>query len=340
MRVEFYLTSVMEISHLAPVVRALRERGVDAVFVSDRVDAVFVFGQRSDVHQYGYYDADQAEAVLDGQHLPFVSRYNPDADLALTIQTAEYIGMYRKRKARVMYGVGVVAPETYLRASTGGFDFYLVPGYFSLLTQFQYHGLPSAILPHERVKVVGYPRLDTYFNLPALDIRAKPMILYLPSWSNRSSINRLVGPLSCLLDRFTVIAKPHHLTALREPDRVDMLRSAGIQVSDHAQSPHSLLAAADLVIADLSSGAYTEAILAQKKVLGITTLAERPRLLVPAIGNLPMCFADDDVGDAVERALRFDWLKRDVERLRSYLFDTSEGSDAARAADAIVSAIK
>ena len=48
----------------------------------------------------------------------------------------------------------------------------------------------------------------------------------------------------------------------------------------------------------------------------------------------------DDVVDAVERALRFDWLKRDVQRLRSYLFDTSEGSDAARAADAIISAVK
>src|SRR5208337_1688968 len=97
MRVEFYLGVETEVSHFAPVLRALLKMGVDATFVSVRLDPK-------------WYNVDIAEALIHELKLPVARLPNPNADLAVACYLQHMLRDYRKLRARMMYGPSLTAP--------------------------------------------------------------------------------------------------------------------------------------------------------------------------------------------------------------------------------------
>lgn len=356
MRVEYYLTYPEEVLHFAPVLHALVRMGVDAYFVSRRGDA------NTAVAGWDTLDANAADALMERLKLPFVPLPDPNADIALTILNGRILRDYRKLRARMMYGVGLVPPKYDLarmlvrriwgkledRLSNPGFDLYLVHGEFSRQTsiQFLHHGLPSAALPPQQVQTIGYPRFDAWFNSPldSQPIRAKygansyrPAILYLPTWQYRSSIDAFTDSIFALSGRFEIFVKPHHLTYRIEPERIQKLSSGPVRMLSPTTPPEEAFAVADIVISDVSSGALTEAILVNKKVVCLAQSYEVENLLLPEIRRqIPICFVPEDLSQKIDEALALDTRSGGIQELRRYMFDTSEGADGERAARAIV----
>ncbi|MFZ0888807.1 MAG: polysaccharide deacetylase family protein [Candidatus Binataceae bacterium] len=328
----------MDVSAFAPVLRALVKMGVDALFVSRRDDPALV-GRR-------WYDADTAEALFDRLQLPFERFPNPDADIALTISVrGEMLQGYRKLRARMMYGVGVV--PYYSAPVSRAFDLYLVHGSFNRRTSIQLLQFGRPALPPDRVRTMGYPRFDAWFNNPPdpQTMRkkygaesSKPALLYLPTWEDhRSSIDAFADSILALSDRFEILAKPHHLTLRWEPERVERLKSGQLQMLSPSMPPEEAFALADVVIADVSSGAFTEAIFLNKKVVCLARKEEVESLLLPELKRqIPFCLVPEELSQKVSEALALDYRSGELQALRQEMFDTTNGADAARAAQAIV----
>jgi hypothetical protein len=316
--------------------------GVNAYFVLRRGD--------TSTAQLGLYstDADAAEALMERLQLHFVPLPNPNADIALTIHNGRILRDYRKLRARMMYGVGLVSPEYYSSGMSVGFDLYLVHGEFSRQPsmQFLHHTVPSAPLPPEQVRTIGYPRFDAWFNNPPNSqlIRVKygtnphkPAILYLPTWQYRSSVDTFADSIFTLSERFEIFVKPHHCTYRLEPARIKSLSSGPVRMLDPTTPPEEAFAVSDIVIADVSSGALTEAILLNKKVVCLARRNEVENLLLPEIRrHITICVAPEKLSQSINEAVALDTRSRQIQKLRRYMFDTTEGVDAARAARAII----
>ena len=330
------LAGAVDVRHFAPVLRALLDMGVDAVFVSR--DAPDLAGEE-------HYDADSAEALLDQLQLPYVRSSNPSADLAVTVTTTgEELADHRKLRARMMYGVGVT--PYYAAPGRRPFDLYLVHGPFNRRSSIQTLQFGSP-LPAEQVRTIGYPRFDAWFNNP-LDQQAvgkkygaavsKPVLLYLPTWQDhRSSIDLFADSIFAFSDRFEIFAKPHIASFRFEPERMERLKSGPVHVLSPSMPPEDAFALADVVLSDMSSGAFAEAIFLNKKVICLARKEELESLLLPEIGRLiPVCLTPDSLSQKVAEAQGLDYGSGELQALRHEMFDTTNGNDADRAARAIV----
>jgi hypothetical protein len=330
-RIEFALTTAMEVSHYAPIARALMELGAEVNFAVSGTRAV------------GWDDPDDIKRTLCG--LSFTTFANLDADVAITIQSAEFLRYYHGLKVRFMYGVGLVAPEHKQPIDRRySFDYYLVPGPFSVRVQFTEHSLPSPLLPPERVKIIGYPRFDAWWNgdhewTDATRFDLKPVLLWLPTWGAASSIPRFIDAIAALSDRYEIWVKPHHGTASHEPLRMNMLANAPMKVIDYTEPPERSFAVASVVLADLASGAFTESLFLGKSLLGLCDQDDIMRRLI-----------DRDILKAVAVCAHGDILAHSIEALRminpakhqafvSDLFDSTRGHDGERAARAIMECV-
>ena len=332
MLVEFYLINGMEVLHFAPVARALARMGADARFVS----------QRGEANTKGrYYDADTAEAVMDQLQLPYVSHPNPNADLALTTYLSFTLRDYRKLRARFMYGVNLVwyDSRSWLPLHHKGFDLYLMHGPFNRWLATQY-------VDPKQVAMIGYPRFDTWFRNPCDQnlVRekygvagSKPTILYLPTWQHRSSIDTFADSIFALSDRFEIVVKPHHMTYQFESDRMRKLKSGPARMLNPNTLPEEVFTLGDVVISDIDSGGLTEAIFLKKHTVCLATTEQLDNLLLPEIKQeIPICLAPEELSQKVDEATALDFGSEGLQKLRRYMFDSSEGADAERAAKAIV----
>jgi hypothetical protein len=333
MRVEFYLIDAMEVLHFAPVARALINMGVEVVFVSVRGDA---HPRRS-----GWYDADAAEGLLNRLQLPFASVPNPNADIAVTTQSRYVLLGYRNLRARMHYAITLDSSQIPAPRSSyfAGFDLYLVHGPFDLSILTRY------VAP-DLVVIMGSPRFDAWFNrglnhaLPrrGKDISGpKPRILYLPTWSRGSSIDRFAQSVFALSERFEILVKPHHCTYRMEPERMERLNSGPVRMLSPHTLPEEAFSLGDIVISDMDSGSLCEAVLLNKHAVCLATSEQLGNLLLPEITRvLPICIEPGDLSQKVDKAEALDPLSESFQKLRRFLFDTTGGADAERAARAIV----
>lgn len=325
MRIEFYLSDEAEVCHFAPVLRELLKMGVEATFVSVRRDPK-------------WYNADRAKALIDALELPVATGPNPDADLAIATYTHDVLRDYRRLRARMMYGINLtftfsVQPSIALWYS--GFDLYLVHGPLIRRIATQY------VRP-EQVRTIGYPRFDGWFNNPgeAQVIRqkhkvtgSKPVILYLPTWQHRSSIDAFADSVFALSERFEILVKPHQCTFRMEPERMHKLNSGPVRMLAPTMPQEEAFALVDVVLTDLSSGALSDTIFLNKEAVGLGTKEELNNLLLPEVGrHIPICLAPEDLSQKVSEALALDLRSGEIQELRKELFDSTEGGDAARAA--------
>jgi len=332
MRIEFYLISAMEVLHFGPVARALARMGVDVVFVSHR-GAANSLGP-------GLYDADAAEELIERMQLRFVPIPNPDADIAVTTNCTHVLRGYRKLRAKLNYGINLLRYSfSAARALFEGFDLYLVHGPFDL-------SIATRYVNPKRVAIIGYPRFDAWWSRPsdpALVRKkhglagSKPTILYLPTWEHRSSIDTFADSVFDLSERFEILIKPHHVTFWVEPERMEKLRSGPVKMLSPYALPEEAFALADIVISDIGSGALSEAIFLNKHTLCLATTEQVTKLLLPEIKReIPVCLAPEQLSQKVDEATALDPGSEGLQKLRRYMFDTSEGADAERAAKAIV----
>ena len=335
MKVEVYLTTIMEISHVAPIVRALLTMGVDAKCVSPQT--------RPKAMAYGWDDADATEALLDSMGLPWAKTPDYDADCVLTIQSAAFVAPYRNIRIRMSYGVGLVAPDEQriMPVVAKDFDYYLVHGPFEQRVQFKYYTVPSPMLPAARVKVIGYPRFDEWFTtfdhlLVARyqDLaRNKPILLWLPTWGRSSSIDRYLDAIVALSDKYQIWVKPHHGTVTWERERMVKLAETPFRIIDFTDPPEPSFAAASVVLADLSSGAFSEAVFLNKRLVGLSTFSEIANLLVPINHSIPIACTPDHLMSAIGTSELTASRRTEI---RPDLFDSTEGADGQRAAKTVV----
>lgn len=328
MRIEFILTSAMEVSHFAPIVQALRALNHDALFAFPQT---LISGETP----YGFDDLDTILAAVKDLS-PKVPCERVDlirTDAGVTTFPATYINYHHAKTFRMQYGASVIGDISEHPMGKES-DFYLVHGELGRRIQFEHHGLPSPMIPDNRVKVIGYPRLDGWWEHPPGDARIRANILWMPTWSVRSSIDQYIDVIDGMQsDRINVWVKPHHCTERWEPERMDKLSRFALINSSSCQE--YVFEPADLILADLSSGAFAEALLVGKPVVGLSNPEEHKRALID-LCYLPTVTDPQYLSLVIEEALKDDWDDSHLDNIRDWLFTTTRGHDGELAARTIL----
>lgn len=339
MKIQFILMTTTEVSHFAPVIAALRELGQDAGFAIPRM---IIEGQTP----FGWSDLGSLKQAVSNLW-PKVPCEAVDFECEAVVTTQAGEGFERFSRAgifRMQYGVGLVDPKTEHPMGQAA-DFYLVHGELGRRVQFSAHGIPGPLLPDERVKVIGYPRLDGWWTLVERSSRVpyaatKPTLLWLPTWSTRSSIDSYLDAISHLSAKFHIIVKPHHCTARWEPRRIRRLDGTSIELFPSTADTPDLMWYADIILADLSSGAYVEALHIGKPVVGLGTQEDIEHLIRQPSGAV-VCVDPAMLPDSIALAMGVDW-KNDplIKELRADLITSTYGHDGEVAARAIMECLR
>lgn len=283
--VDFYLYASHEIDTWLPIVRRLREIGIDARFVLERPGRNLARGSRPDPSA-GWRDEkgrrDLLTPLVDGATFKVLSgalAVKGETPLdrrrllasAVTTQGSRWLRVYAGSRIRTMYGVAL-AEDAYGHGSiNSGFDLVLAHGTFS----------ESAIHRCSRVPVVqvGFPKWasvrrgerdrDSARRALGLSDERRTVVLWAPTWAHNSSLD---DADTHHLDQTThlVILKPHHNTQRFEGARLRGLEQLGFRVVDATTSLVDLILAADVVVTDPRSGAFTEALLADRPCVALT----------------------------------------------------------------------
>lgn len=130
------------------------------------------------------------------------------------------------------------------------------------------------IAPFCPTAMVGNPRFDRWFSddpprAPA-DLRldsSRPVILYLPTWGEFSSVDQFMSAIIDLADEYNVLLKVHHKTDTHEPARKAIAASGErVHFFGALDDLLPLLAVADVILSDYS-GAIFDAIYVRKPVV-------------------------------------------------------------------------
>jgi hypothetical protein len=356
MQIDFYVYNSHEVVLWEPLWRALKALFVDAQFIVEPPGVCTATGSVPDPAN-GYRDIKtenlqplmtpeahaKITALLEAMSCSYGLRGRYGADAVVTTQSAGWLWRYRGRKLRTMYGVGATNDSYGHGAVNQGMDAVFVHGDFS------YEQIAECLSP-EAVLVTGYPKYAAYFRgeQPAGDWECrfgcdpdKKTIAYLPTWSHNSSLERFMAAVLALSERFNLLFKPHHNHLHFERERVaPLLEAPGVHMAPGVPTIVPFLACADLVLADVRSGAFTEAFLLDRPTIGLSPRGDRAEdnLMPQAYEAADVC---EDPGQLVELAVEA--LARDPHRdgrrhLAAYLFADFEGQDDRVTAEAMVEA--
>ena len=252
--IEFYLVDSFEIMHMIPIYEKFLEKGFNARFVAEPCEI-----NTSST----WFDYDNAIKVLDHNGLRYVTKANPNAEIAFSTQKSNCLRKYNKLKVNVAYGAGVYKKGFgYTDGPIKGFDFCLVNGMF----------MRDVYLKHiskDKVLVMGYPKHKSFFNshlsrnnlLKELGINTdKQIVVYYPTWDENSSILKYAESISKLRDKYYVITKAHHCTwHLKEKkDDLEILKKISDYMLDKNYDIAKSTLLGDFALSDLKSGATTE----------------------------------------------------------------------------------
>lgn len=315
MKIDFFLVSTMEVFHFAPVLLALNRLGHDAKFISPQLT------KKTDAE--GWSNAEEIDHMLEENHYPFEKHPRVWAEVAITTQSASFLWEYPKLKVRMMYGLGLVPPSTQ-NMDYAKFDHYLVHGPLAEKIQFWYHACGSPPLPPHRVHTIGYPKLDPYFQkrTDVVKFRESKGILWLPTARGSSSLDTF-GEAISKLDGYARAVRPHHATSHDEPTRMAIIEKQ-YRLSNNTKNFFHAYDDTNLILADVYSGAFTEAMLTGKPVIGLGAgdlLADVPEYL--------RCRTPEELPEKVKQA------QCAPKPLLDYFFTTTHGHDGEVAAKVI-----
>lgn len=129
------------------------------------------------------------------------------------------------------------------------YDLLLVPG------QYAQARLTGIGISREKIKVIGYPKFDTYFRNRQKKYKRtgiKPTILYAPTWGILSSLPFMLGKIIELSKKYNVIFKPHYYT---EYYYISMLKNYHVKIADDPDITKYFYQS-DLMISDTSSAMF------------------------------------------------------------------------------------
>lgn len=329
------LSNPLLVEHFGPVLRVLRQRGLDAVFVSTPAATHFV--QRRE-HKLALHE--RCVAAARARDLPCVARIDPRADLALTALGSNELHLYTGFKLKLRYGVTLHRAALHHNfAMSYGFDGLLAHGDFE-------RDLFARWIPRDRIRLIGMPRHAAYLAQPLSKAEARAqlalgsdrsVITYLPTWSTQSSLQSFLPELCSLARTQRLLVKPHALSLASAQERALLgeLERAGAHISEQASAFAPLAAAADLLLADATSGAATEAaLLAPETPLVLLSLRE-PTELFREIERLgPIVRVPSTLPSAITRELQADPYRARRAELCARLFCTRHAPELA--ADAIM----
>jgi hypothetical protein len=296
-RLDFYLYATHEVATAAPVLSTLRRLGVDAAFVLEPPDRHLAVGSSPDPAA-GWRNRPRSRLVrlvdeptvarlrelVAATGLPLVDACRRDADVAVTTQGTAWLRRYSCARVRLSYGVGLVLDSYGHGAVNRGFDAVLAHGAFSRRAM-------ELRVPGVHVVEVGYPKWAAFRRgelsreeaRKALGLAAnRPVLAYLPTWAHRASVDAMASVLPRLTGDWDVVVKPHHNSLRFEQARLGALDELVPDVEPLVRTdlvPY--LVAADAVVTDAVSGAFTEALLAGKPAVAINP-PEGGRHLHPA----------------------------------------------------------
>lgn len=350
--IDFYVYALHEIDVWEPIWWQLRSRGIDAQFVVEPPGVNRSRGSAPDPANGWLDDKADSEVVelmdqamfdrstqrLASSGIGWIETLRPDADVAVTTSGVGWLGAYQGAKVRTMYGVGAVTDSYGHGPVNRGLDAVLVHGAFS-------ERAIAEVLPRERIHTVGFPKwapalrshLGRVAHREALGLADddRPVVAWLPTWAHNSSLDSYRDAIADLSRDHLVVAKPHHNNLRFEkrrladvPDEITML--------DGVTSLVSPVLAADVVVGDVRSGGITEALLADRPVVGLVTSGhvESQHLLAGLEEAVSICVDPQDLRGAIERA-KLNEAAAARRRWAQWFFDATDHDDE-RAADALI----
>lgn len=172
---------------------------------------------------------------------------------------SETCAAYLPISLEVLYGLnqvnriqlyhGVVDKNWTYSSLNNEYNLLLVPGKYAQTR------LTEIGISREKIKVVGYPKFDTYFRSGEKKYKKteiKPTILYAPTWGVLSSLQFMLSKMVELNKKYNVIFKPHYYT---EYYYVSMLKNYHIKIADDPDIT-KYFHQSDIMISDTSSAMF------------------------------------------------------------------------------------
>jgi hypothetical protein len=355
--VDFYLYARHEIPTWRPLLAALRERGADPRIVLEPPSVNLARGSAPDSTR-GWLDdkssnlvplVDAATYQAFHQQLldlgePPLPRLRPGADAAITSAGARWLRPWTGARIRCMYGIGLVQGAWGHGSINDGFDLVLAPGEFSRREIARRSDVPVA--------VVGYPKwaahrrrpLERSFARATLGLAddERSMLLWLPTWADHSSLDSYAPAFAALSSEFLVVIKPHHNSTRFERQRLAQFgdRASDLMLVEPSTDLAELVAAADVVVSDVRSGALTEGLLGDRPVVALADPSTEPDVLHPhGQAAVELCTNPAQLSDRIAASLQ-DGRGHARAALVADLFGPSDGADATRAAAAILDQVQ
>lgn len=341
LEVAYILAAAYDIAHFGPVCHALNERGADSYFVL-RQDATWHRGAAKKTEKLEHYA--RMRELLDANQLPYRHKLNPQADVALTTQSADCLRVCRNTKLKTSYGAPAIKEDThYLPEKNEGFDGFLVHGQLQKDTHARY-------FDESRMKIVGIPRYDAFFRNPPKPASVKqqlglpndkPIISYLPTWDIRNStIHSFHEALTSLKGSYTIVIKPHpHTQKFNfKTGELDKLRGITPFVLDACGPIEDAIAVADFLITDVKSGTSTESMYltrARTPWIGVTPYPKEAFFdVITAAG--PLVRDPRQLPQTIDQLLRNDTYAATRRELIDYAYANNGGRAAEAATNAII----
>jgi len=333
MRIDFYHIDGMEAPNYVPVWRELRRMGVDARLVT--------VPDPHNTASRGWFDFDATTSRYRQQGVEYSTDPDYDCDLAVTTQAPKILAPYRGLKIRMMYGPSMLSDSfSHSREASERFDAVLVHGKYSQRRVARW-------MKDGGVLIGGHPKCDDFFLRKYEGHKAqyrsqypgrRPIVSYLPTWADASSIDLFLEAVAGLHDRYDVLIKPHHCTIRREGERLKRIGDCGAKVILDASELTIMYALSDLVMADVRSGAFYEAIALGVPVVALTANpADTAKHLDPrALAAAPLCANPADLPHLAHAMLTADRYAEARAKLADDLVSFRDGTAARHAADAIV----
>ncbi len=252
---EFYLVDTFEIFHFLPLYRVFNKNGIYAKFIAEKPSRN-VSGK--------WFDFEEALKTLKRLEVRFSTVCNPNATAAFTTQRRNILDKYspRTQRIRMCYGCSILKHSF---AEKEKFDYVLVTGK-RMREPYVNAGSRAKLLD------IGYPKYQ--INDPSVheeaslvgvsikerNARNKPVLLYVPTWGENSSIREYAKTIGELRDDYFVVAKAHHCTfrLSGEKENLRLLEENSDMLLGGNSDFRALATASDIALCDATSNSITE----------------------------------------------------------------------------------
>lgn len=125
---------------------------------------------------------------------------------------------------------------------------------------------------------VGWPQMDKWYEGIDVDLnslldrfncdRYRPVIVWMPTFGDLSSIDYYAETIHSLIDRYNIIVRPHPYTILDEPERIDVLQKLRVQkVVVEPLDDLVLFALGDYILSDYGGAPFGAVFTDQRMIL-------------------------------------------------------------------------